>query len=95
MRRLLPGALVTLAADAAVTVVPSQGEKRRVHQDGMMFNAAQKERLRQKLEETMACSVSSVYLVLTASASRAMLLHPDTGQYLIVTATDVNDTSDT
>lgn len=83
--------MVTLRADAEVSLVRSQADRRRVQQDGTMFDAVQKERLLQRLEESRACSPSAVYLVLTASLTRAMLLRPDTGQYLIAGTGDMTD----
>lgn len=94
MKRIMPGALVTLREDAEVSLVRAQATKRRWTADGMLFDASEKERLKQRLEEALACSPIAVYLVLMASVHRALLLRPDTGRYVVTRTTDVVDLSE-
>lgn len=94
MKRILPGALVSLRDDAEVTLVKAQVVKRRPPPDGMMFGSAEKERLRERLEQAQACRPGAVYLVLTASVHRTLLLRPDTGRYMVAQTTDVVDLGD-
>jgi hypothetical protein len=95
MRRILPGALVILARDAEVTLVRAPDDGRPKLAAGLLFDSDQKELLRRRLEEARACSPTAVYLVLTASARNALLLRPDTEQYLVVQVGDLTDVGDT
>lgn len=95
MRRITPGCLVVLARGADVILVRPQEAGRRKPAAGLMFDSDQKELMRRRLEEARACSPTAVYLVLMASARSALLLRPDTGQYLVVQVGDLTDVGDT